>query len=310
MNALETVLDALAHFRAMDEDLFLITHLAMSRRMIFFSQVIEGISPSLAVSPGLPLADNGRVGAGNKLREVIAGLLDETTSENALIRGMLVERMTGLDAVTHIVRARSSVAEFLEIFGKSETRWGPAESRLFSPAIVLDGIVMMRAASTFVAAAGESSYPAANLKLRSGISRSAYLSAWYKDAHPLSTHVFYLGSGVFTKHFHAIAMRRMAATRLAIRLFEIEHDRFPLSLDELVLAYLTTVPRDPFAPVDRSISYLPNNKPPLLYSIGPNGIDDGGRWQPERDRIDDTNLDLPFFLSGEDARGKGPADLP
>src|SRR5690606_5095756 len=48
-------------------------------------------------------------------------------------------------------------------------------------------------------------------------------------------------------HFRALAERRMAATSLAIRLYQLDHDRWPAALAQLVPAYLPQVPADPFA---------------------------------------------------------------
>ena len=67
----------------------------------------------------------------------------------------------------------------------------------------------------------------------------------------------------------------MAATGLAIRLYEIDHGRRPERLADLVPEYLPAVPDDPMD-ARRKISYLPRAKRPLLYSVGENGTDEGG----------------------------------
>ena len=48
--------------------------------------------------------------------------------------------------------------------------------------------------------------------------------------------------------FRALALRRMAALALAIRLYQLDHGARPAQLEELVPAYLPAVPRDPFDP--------------------------------------------------------------
>ena len=54
-------------------------------------------------------------------------------------------------------------------------------------------------------------------------------------------------------HLRSLAVRRMAAIALAIRLYQLEHGRRPKTLDELVPAYLDAVPLDPFAPDNRTV---------------------------------------------------------
>jgi hypothetical protein len=53
-------------------------------------------------------------------------------------------------------------------------------------------------------------------------------------------------SRTFETHFRALAERRMSAVALAVRLYRIEHDRFPEHLQDLVPQYLPAVPDDPF----------------------------------------------------------------
>lgn len=94
-------------------------------------------------------------------------------------------------------------------------------------------------------------------------------------------------------HFRGLAQRRMAATALAIRLYEVDHGRRPATLDELVPAYLPAVPVDPFTEDASPLRYLPDGAPARLYSIGENGVDDGspvqpttgGGWRPSRDDV-------------------------
>lgn len=81
--------------------------------------------------------------------------------------------------------------------------------------------------------------------------------------------------------FHTLADRRMAATMLAIRLYAVDHQgALPESLSALVPQYLPAVPSDPFDANDNPIRYLPKYNPPVLYSVGYDGKDDGGAGMP------------------------------
>lgn len=70
---------------------------------------------------------------------------------------------------------------------------------------------------------------------------------------------------------HNLALLEVA---LAVRLFYVEHGRYPASLDEIERKYLPEVPVDVW---DQPLRYRLRNGRPVIYSIGRDGIDDGGR---------------------------------
>ena len=100
--------------------------------------------------------------------------------------------------------------------------------------------------------------------------------------------------------FEHRAIRRMAATALAIRLFELDYGLRPAALDELVPHYLPHVPPDPFDAAGAPIRYLPDRTPPLLYSVSIDGVDDDGAvgLTPSGD-VYWRAKDLPFYLNGD-----------
>jgi len=102
---------------------------------------------------------------------------------------------------------------------------------------------------------------------------------------------------IFKFVFRTIAYRRMAAIALAIRLFEMDHGSLPDTLDELVPDYLASVPEDPFAESPGPLIYRPDRAEPVLYSVGENGIDDGGDY-PFKGRDCSPRCDIVFFLNG------------
>jgi hypothetical protein len=99
----------------------------------------------------------------------------------------------------------------------------------------------------------------------------------------------------------------MTAIALAIRLFEIDHGERPEGLGQLIPEYLGAIPLDPFAEDARTMAYKPRQTPPILYSIGPNGIDDGGAYTFRTGGIHPDKLDIPFFLDGDRPRKEGAA---
>ena len=72
-----------------------------------------------------------------------------------------------------------------------------------------------------------------------------------------------------------MAHERLLAAELALRCYQSEKSRIPARLDNLVTNYLSKVPPDPFS--GRPLIYRRQGTDWLLYSVGPDGVDDGGR---------------------------------
>lgn len=79
---------------------------------------------------------------------------------------------------------------------------------------------------------------------------------------------------------------RLLASKLALRAFRLDHPDQPLpsTLDALVPDYLSAVPADPFSKEPLKFKALANDE--RLYSVGPNGRDDGGISGPSRNASD------------------------
>lgn len=82
-----------------------------------------------------------------------------------------------------------------------------------------------------------------------------------------------------------LARQRLAAVRLALRLFELEQKRPARALGELVPDYLPAVPIDPLDPNGGPIRALLGDPVPRIYSLGNNGIDDGGNAAGQLDEV-------------------------
>ena len=85
-------------------------------------------------------------------------------------------------------------------------------------------------------------------------------------------------------HFRGLTDRRAAVLALAIRLYRFDHaGHWPGSLDELTPEYLPAIPTDPFSPNASPFRYKPQAVGgPIIYSVGQDGVDDGGSEQPIR----------------------------
>jgi hypothetical protein len=69
--------------------------------------------------------------------------------------------------------------------------------------------------------------------------------------------------------------RRLAALALGVRIYALGHGgRLPAKLDDLSPGEMAAVPVDPMS--GRPFLYLPGGPDPRIYSVGPNGVDNGG----------------------------------
>jgi hypothetical protein len=73
-----------------------------------------------------------------------------------------------------------------------------------------------------------------------------------------------------------LALNRLVDTQLALQAYKCEHGAYPASLSDLVPTYLTRVPDDPFSN-HQPLVYRLTGSNYLLYSIGPDAKDDGGK---------------------------------
>jgi hypothetical protein len=87
------------------------------------------------------------------------------------------------------------------------------------------------------------------------------------------------------------ARRRLLICDLAIRLYQAEYGKLPERLEQLAPEYLRELPIDPFS--GRPPVYRPRGEAAfLLYSIGPDGNDDGGMPTEKDNLLGDGDLVL------------------
>jgi hypothetical protein len=93
----------------------------------------------------------------------------------------------------------------------------------------------------------------------------------------------------------SIALFRVARLGLAVERYRLAVGKLPDLLGELVPGYLDSVPKDPFDGAE--LRYKRLGKGYVVYSIGEDGSDDGGREYPRRERKDpDENWDVTFIV--------------
>ncbi|HTL16557.1 MAG TPA: hypothetical protein VL793_04930 [Patescibacteria group bacterium] len=77
------------------------------------------------------------------------------------------------------------------------------------------------------------------------------------------------------RHKVAIANERLLLADLALRCYQVDTGTVPKSLADLVPNYLGTLPQDPFD--TKPVRYLSQPSGWLVYSVGPDGVDDAGK---------------------------------
>jgi hypothetical protein len=101
---------------------------------------------------------------------------------------------------------------------------------------------------------------------------------------------------------HNQAHLRCAVVALATERYRVRHGQWPDSLAALAPEFLAQVPTDPFN--DQPLRYLKLADHVVIYSVGPDGIDNGGNLV-ERDRAPD-GTDIGFRLWDPDQRRRPP----
>ena len=88
----------------------------------------------------------------------------------------------------------------------------------------------------------------------------------------------------------------LAKLGFALAAYRAEKGAYPAKLADLTPKYVATVPKDPFN--DQDLHYTQQGEGYLLYSVGVNGKDDGGKGQADRKAGEDWD-DLAIRVPAE-----------
>jgi hypothetical protein len=99
-------------------------------------------------------------------------------------------------------------------------------------------------------------------------------------------------------------------TKLAIvlHIYRLENGQYPERLQDLVPKYLPKLPEDLFS--GQPPIYRRTEKGFVLYSVGPNGKDDGGRTAEDSPHGDDIRVQIPVPEPPGDTTGPKLPDQP
>jgi hypothetical protein len=112
-------------------------------------------------------------------------------------------------------------------------------------------------------------------------------SLYFSDANKIDLHSLMSGSvfslsSFFNRMIRAEAAKQMTITAIALKRYQLKHGNYPPNLSALVPEFSPAISRDP---VDgQPLRYRRNADGTfLLYSVGENGVDDGGDPKPSSD---------------------------
>jgi hypothetical protein len=89
-----------------------------------------------------------------------------------------------------------------------------------------------------------------------------------------------------------VQRERLVHVGLALAIYQKEKGTYPATLAELAPKYIPAVPDDLFT--GKPMVYRKNDDGYLLYSVGPNGVDEEGRDEKSEPRGDDIVLRIPL----------------
>ena len=121
--------------------------------------------------------------------------------------------------------------------------------------------------------------PPDNLVTTAAFSRAG---ASKKTYHAMSALLFSSFAHAVRREVEGVANHRLATTALALEQFRNEEGRLPQNLEELTPDFIAGVPEDPFTGL--ALEYRRAEKGYLIYSVGPDGKNDGGLEEPETKR--------------------------
>jgi hypothetical protein len=272
----------------------IIGHLTRTAVDALMVDALEQMTPTLRIQAGNSRASGSAHDERNAVVSLIRHLLAEAEFRRQWESNWYFERLYAIDCLNalYVPWTKSGSVSFPGRMLGWPTR----------PALALDGLLQFEWMGQYARATGAANWPAARAETPQ---EPQDPSKFWRFAHPFSSITLFALDRSVVLSFRVLALRRMAATALAIRLYELDHGRRPARLDDLVPDYLPAVPRDLYSPDERPIGYAPNASPPVLYCISLNGVDDGGKFTFKANGAMDMDAaDLVYFLDGDRPRHK------
>jgi hypothetical protein len=134
--------------------------------------------------------------------------------------------------------------------------------------------------------------PPANLEVDRHFAKAAAFSKKKKRA--ISALVFSSYQGTAARETENLARLRLAVTALAIEQFRNQNGKLPGALHELKPAIISEIPQDPFT--GSELLYRQLSKGYIVYSVGRDLVDDGGKEEPASIKARNDTYDITFTV--------------
>jgi hypothetical protein len=264
--AIEQVLDLLRQSEAIDQGpLTVISQLVANGISAMTTSLIDRITPDLHVRADDSPASGAATVA--QIHKLIAALLDERGIRSSALRAWQGERMVALDDA-------ETAAAGQEAFAQEPIAW------LVAPMFRLDGVRQAHQISQIMKAVALPNWPAASAAMPPAVNQKQ-LAGFDFYVRLLSMMSVGWTNRSVQITFQTVTDRRAAAVELALHLYRRDHGKLPEKLSELVPSYLPALPADPMAADGRTFGYHPGAQPPVIYSVGTDGVDGGGTSLPD-----------------------------
>lgn len=260
-----------------------------------------------AVEAGLPdltLTGESRDGAGcapalAALDRLMTLLRDETAYSRGFARVVSRERAQHAALAQRLASPPEDARETAT--PARHARW--LHRVFYRPLFDLAAVRMLEHFNHQLAAAQAPSWPEYVTRIAQAPTVPGGVSAFDRPTAPLNTAIPLPFARLTQLHYRGLADRRLAVLALTIRSFQLDQGTLPESLAALVdTGYLPGLPDDPFA-VDQPLRYRTDETETVVYSVGIDGVDDGGSYAVSpRGRVRRDEGDLVLFLDGGQPR--------
>jgi hypothetical protein len=282
----------------------LIGHLVAISIRAIATETIQDLGPTLDLGGGEDSPQR------RSLRRIMATLLDDAKAAEELRQALIGERWSIYDTVLAILDGRMN----LNLSSAPVSAAFRLQRAVIGPVFVADLHNMVTPFSDIIADEQALTHWPAFQARQALLSRDHPTWNGERDSdHGLIERVvsnLLMGSINFScqTHFIRLARQRLAATALALRAYEVDHGERPATLDALIPDYLGAVPLDPLAAAGTPIGYVEAVTPevdptasrgsgrfatpdavPVLYSVGPDGQDNGGLFMLDKEGRSESN---------------------
>ncbi len=230
----------------------LITHLVAVAIESVAVEALEVMTPTLmTLEARIDGRPDDRPTTCGQIHALMLMLLDETIIRSSWRNSMHIERASQLDMALMLVEGKLNLTGM----GPGTTLTSLA-GKATRPVLELDAIRMMRH-TTQVGEAGLAPNFSKAQELLKACELPIPKNGFERLSEIMSSILLPSFERAVTLHYRTLAMRRMAAVALAIRLYELDHGQRPASLGLLVPDYLSALPEDPYATDGRTFRYRP-----------------------------------------------------